>query len=554
MDTSLVLRDDFGNDVSFLFPYLNLSTVAPLGKTKRLLVFDCDVKNSLARPRAGLAGLCYMARQRLDVPIEPPLEGIWEGKATRLLASTTSWSFHLASDDEVFDYIAARPWPMSWKVKRLIGFYRAIHGDASSHQDLFIKIDEILKNKADWEMMHAIVKSRPIFPASDAALIDWLWQVPLKKAMEDTILRFDYTVDSITVTVALIYVVKPNANALTDLFQKVEEYNVCIFIAGDDMVVFFGGVRAAAIDLKTCDLTCASEFQTQFRMFMTGLTRDDCRMKQIMREHGKRLSKPIKPSVRELEGTPYHVEKTIPESEVTTLTGETSTSIKATATWCFNVDEWVVRLEARGCVAHKEPSRAMEILLVGMFDYGFAPECELYDKDCVMPVQAVTFLGGSWVNGKWAPLKAIKSLFAPQGVFGNTDRETIAGWFRVCQKDELAILPIAKTFQKLVEVNFATECLDALALWDEYLRKTRDYRYEEREEPTYALSWEEWELQLCVMQHKAGADPANVLHMIAELKDLAEKGDTYPFHIKSSLVPLFIARFGELPPGNQLPP
>jgi hypothetical protein len=530
----------------------DLEAVLPYayGSSRRLCMFDSDLNTSLGRPMGGARSLLNMANLRLDVERAIPTEGFWDNQLVSVFSDICEWKFEPLDEEEVREYIKHHPvWPASWRTHRLAQFDACMDGAGDDDQGLFVKTDELLKFRGavtvgDDDKLHGPQKVRPIFGATGSAMIDYHWQPRFKMAAK-TPLTFDGQVP-----IEFHYVVSPNAEVLTTLFAERDPFVLTIYVHGDDMVLFYHD-WSVAIDLVTCDINNGDEFQRWFASTILRLGGDGAPLREIMKAHVKRLTNTVVIHPRDLKGTEVHFEYR--PVEASTLTGEPATAVKAACSWVVVVSNVARVLKHLNLTPAAYLQATVSAFKRVMHDGGFVPKFETYKGAPIMPLECATFLGGTFVRSGgrhvWVPLKMVKAMFIPEGVFGNSNIAQAVGWARVCLRDEIAILPIRYVYQNIVD-QYPTTAENALVRWEHYRLQHKVYNSAASAvKCSYEITWQEWEDQLSLLTSKYGGDQTLVGPLLAELSGYSEGRVVFPLPLLSSAVPLFLARFGEIPVG-----
>lgn len=449
--------------------------------------------------------------------------------------------------EEVIAYFETRPWTASWKAMRIKQYQQALAGVEEDKKEVRVKTDEMLVVR-EWVEGVPVVKARPIYPTTGAALRDFEWMVPFKKTLMKPI-----EIPIGNWVLYFRYIGDPSADVLDDLITdamiNVTGRRLYMFVQGDDMVLInpSEGV-AAAVDLAQCDLNSGKEFLVFFLGLVEDLIVGVDRSVIIAHEkrHGVGVPHPPKEYGRldkEAADMGYKLERST--KIVKTDTGEASTSIKAACNWVATVCHMSVALEGRPLSFQS----VVDSLGKSMAALGFKPEFETGSKgERILSIEEATFLGGTFLftqrGWRWVTLKAFKSLWYPLDVFPGKPQDQMEAWAYILSLDEVAMLPIKFVHERVSKDSaWKFETIQRYERWLELFHQAERPRMASSKGP---ITPDEWSRQLNGLLKKTGLLEAPAAHVLETVTQFCESS-TLPLAGDQGCLALFVARFGRVP-------
>jgi hypothetical protein len=575
---TLDVVDALGNPVD-VAPFIKALYDGDVVSSGRFAAIQTDLTKTLVKPVNSLLSLSTVATKRLEVAVPQPKPQFWP-KAIELFEEwdqVEKWAFQPAGFEETCLYIWDRPWPRPFKLFRLSQYIAAHYGSLNmKEKEIFVKSDELLKVKRYCQDAEGglsenfYAKFRPIIPMRQRNIQLLSLMISLKKVCGEP-LDLSYQDGDSRVSWKLLYVAKPSPAVLSRALDQLSEVHILSLIHGDDMITFLknsdGALKAVAIDLKSCDLTCGADYQSFFSACMSRLAHRDGLLEQWLasRETGLEDTATFKDRVLRAFGLAAEIKPDFPSTE----TGDPLTALLAAFAWIGLFRSTQVKLERYAADGFGTGADFITFWLaaikVSFEESGFIAEFETYRGMEVMPFEAATFLAGTFAKTDetveftnmhttdyvWIPLAFPKAFLAPKKVFGKTEKEDVAGWFRVCLKGQLGMLPIRDGLEAMLDTTFEGLALDAQERWERYLVRTKDYRIEEKLAPQpYLLGWAMWEDQLLTITRKVqGGEQyeGEITSLMAEFQEWKTRPPSFPVRVSLSCAALFVARFGQGP-------
>jgi len=522
---------------------------------------------AVAKPNNNLASLLGVGAKRLDAPIRQPdielamhcgYSDPWEAVANFMIELNKNGmmchNFTSMGLSQLLWHLSEMKRNASWIRRRQRDVLLAARGltarelglSEADAKALYCKIDELLKTRCEWdETMWAevlTVKTRPIFPTPAEDLLDMQWLVPYIRTTKD---RDNFPVlNHFSQYFGYVYCSRANANILTKIVQDYRGLVRILHLNLGDDNYFLVGNLALALDMVSCDLhghnasyRCSFRYHTVYDQ--SGAFPNY--VERIMQSKQEPVMTKTKDMILRLKGASVYYEEPVGTRTGVCLTAwaakQMSTQLAAMAQLLLEPRYSHSMSDAElAHVLHDCLNTAAQIL-------GFNIDFERFREQPVMPMEAATFLGGTFTpRGLYVPLKTFKALYMPKGVFpGDVTAQRVA-WARVLLKDELAVLPIRDKLLELTQ-HFPDVGLDAIERYQKYLLNTNDWKLEDMEEPSYSITWDEWERQLhTLVVEKYYHSGANVARLMVELQQL-RVDQVATWELESADL-LFEARFG----------
>jgi len=566
------------DDDQFLY-----ETAIPADSVKPIVV-DSDARKLLVKPTGTFLDMVVIEVARLNKPLPYKAQPAAWAEAQLVMdelfvqpLKDEKGVFRALTPDELITYIYQRPWTESHKEETVQQIRKWKTGQKlKGPVKVTPKKDEIIPNQPTLAADGGVAtKTRPITPKADADVPGMSVAVPLKYyvggtrrwAVSGSDPTFMPTKDPIpgVFTFSTTYVPNPRSDSLGKwITENCKIWGLHIIMHGDDHYALYvcrnGQWRACALDMVSCDLTCAELFQRAFMWFVNELSdhaTDDIMDLQFRNLTGRFELKHNDPRVKE--------RMFVDKNEPTTNTGEGLTSLKA---WFGQQSAGFSVVKACWVNGDFDPRRYKTAVQTVWRQLGFIPEFEEDEKGNVWhDVSACTFLGGFFVpqvmQGSqefyWCPNKVLKSYFTfpdVNAIYG--DKFPLQKHMLVLTSDpDMDISPVTRELK-----SWYKRCAQAAfgdAYWDMYSEALKKFTsYYRHFDPYVAEQWQQKKGlvvtplsdlsfypaadRLCVRNGWApGRGAGELQSLVGEI----QKFGTSPFEkLSHSAMALYVMRFG----------
>ena len=550
----------------------------------KVITIESDTKKLLVKPTGTFLDMVVIEVARLNKPLPYKAQPAAWADAQLIMdelfvqpLKEEKGVFRALTPDQLITYIYQRPWTEAHKEETVDQIRKWKTGQQLAKPvKVTPKKDEIIPNQPTLAADGGVAtKTRPITPKADADVPGMAVAVPLKYYVGGTRMwavsgsdpTFMPTKEPIpgVFTFSTTYVPNPRSDSLGEWITKhCQIWGLHIIMHGDDHYALYvckqGQWRACAIDMVSCDLTCAELFQRAFMWFVNELS--DHSTDDIMTLQFKNLTGRF-----ELKHNDSRVKERmfIDKEEPTTNTGEGLTSLKA---WFGQQSAGFSIVKVCWVDGEFDPRRYKSAVQQVWRQLGFIPEFEEDQKGNVWhDVSACTFLGGFFVpqvlQGSqrfyWCPNKVLKSYFIfpdVNAIYG--DHYPLQKHMLVLTTDpDMDISPVTREikswYKRCAQTAFGDKYWDvyseALKRFTSYYRHFDPYLAEQWQQkkglvvtPLSDLSFYPAADRLCVRNGWApGRGAGELQSLVGEI----QKFGTSPFEkLTHSAMALYVMRFG----------